>query len=52
VVPVSATSGKTAMLAESRPYSVRIPGVTNPRVAAFMTSMTNATPTRAICILY
>ena len=30
-------------LAEPRPYSTRMPGVTKPRVAAFMTSITSAT---------
>ena len=47
-VPMSAENGNSATVARSTPYSVRIPGVTNPRLAGFMTSMTSATASTAI----
>src|SRR5258708_11950916 len=47
-VPMSAENGSSATVARSTPYSARIPGVTNPRLAGFMTSMTRATASTAI----
>src|ERR1700694_1264539 len=47
-VPNSADSGSKATVARSTAYSARIPGVTNPRLAGFMMSMTGPTPKQTI----
>ena len=44
VVPISAMSGSMALSFTLMPYSLRMPGNTNPSVAGFMTSTTRATP--------
>ncbi len=49
-VPTSADSGNRATVARPTPYSVLMPGVTNPRLAGFMTSMTRATASTPISL--
>jgi hypothetical protein len=47
-VPTSAESGSKATMAALTWYSLRIPGVTKPRLAGFITSITSATASTSI----
>ena len=47
-VPQSAANGSQAAISRDSPYSSRMPGTTNPRLAGFMTSMTSASVSTAI----
>ena len=46
-VPASAANGSHATVSALTRYSMRIPGVTNPRLAGFMMSMISARLSRA-----
>ena len=46
-VPVKATSGSSAAVERAIPYSSRMPGITKPKVAGFIVSITSASTSTA-----